>query len=45
MYHQQRRNDPIHQYAETELYPDLTMLKELMQAFVSDLEEHWIHHN
>lgn len=44
-YHKEGRHDPIHDDAETQLYPDLAVGEDKVQSLVLYLAQNWIHHN
>lgn len=44
-YHQERRNNPIHEYTEPNLDPDFPLSEDMMQRFKSNLAEDRVHHH
>lgn len=44
-YHQERRNNPIHEYTEPNLDPDFPLSEDMMQRFKSNLAKNGVHHH
>lgn len=44
-YHEERGYNPIDEYAERNLYPNLTSPENMMQALVSNLAQNGVHHD
>jgi uncharacterized protein (DUF427 family) len=44
-YHEQRSDDPVHDNAESYLYPDFSLSKDAVQGLELDFAQDWIHHH
>lgn len=44
-YHKERSNNPIDNYTESNLDPNLTRPENMMQTLISNLAEDGVHHN
>lgn len=44
-YHEERRDDPVHEQTEAQLLPDPSMGEDLMQGLVPHLTQDGIHHD
>jgi dTDP-4-dehydrorhamnose reductase len=43
-YHEERSDYPIHYYAKDNLLPDLLFAEDVVESFVANFAEDWIHH-
>ena len=44
-YHEQRSHDPVHDNAESYLYPDLSLAEHAVQGLELDFAQDWVHHH
>lgn len=44
-YHEERRNDPVHEHAEGDLYPYRALAEDVVERFEFDLAHDGVHHH